>query len=587
MLTHGDYLIKPLSRTIVPIVGLFVVNILALVAIVVWIGTMLGNFAAVAELVRPLEVTQLRLWPSTSTTFSFDGWGDIAELGPVLPFSVLVLASVTALGRGIYAVGAVRQTLYVLLGLAGIWFFGPPTFRFLSDVPSLRTISGWWPVLIAALGAMVVALAVTGVLIKLKVYGRLSAAANWSQRWATRALFAGMALCAGSSTYPILAAWFRGESSEVDILIFFTVLIAPLVLDPILQRSSVQRLYQDRIRTCFGVVRNGPNSAGVPASSALLSEVGSEHRPFSHPQLLICATANVWHRTRTAGSHAFAPFVFSHDVCGVPGTDARFETSKLENGRVRRSWSKDLDPAVSLSMAVAATGAALAPSMGRGTQPSLRPLFAAVNVRLGWWLPNAFLKSRRSEVEAMNGPSRFKYRRVFGRGYDDLLPEMFGVAGANMYVTDGGHYDNLGLSALIRSGCAEIWSVDASPDKSGSADELRRVLDLAVKEGHILGHTIDLDVFKALPSGSYRATHVHGNLTYPNGKTADLHVMKLGLTNEAPEKLRKYRAEHPLFPFHPTPLQWYGQKRMEAYRDLGSHTATSCLDSLGQVQRLI
>ena len=83
----------------------------------------------------------------------------------------------------------------------------------------------------------------------------------------------------------------------------------------------------------------------------------------------------------------------------------RFRTDKLELGRVPRSFSGK-EPEASFAMtAVATTGAALSPSMGRMTMPALRPIFATLNIRLGRWLPNPLSNRVRREVAARVAPS--------------------------------------------------------------------------------------------------------------------------------------------------------------------------------------
>jgi hypothetical protein len=117
-------------------------------------------------------------------------------------------------------------------------------------------------------------------------------------------------------------------------------------------------------------------------------------------RLLICATANVPNGTGRA-RRAYAPFVMADDVCGVPGTQAWFTTRQLELGR---SAARGKEPLLTLFTVVASTGAAASPSMGRLTLPSLRPLFAALNIRLGRWSPNPFSPKMRARVGRQTSP---------------------------------------------------------------------------------------------------------------------------------------------------------------------------------------
>ena len=101
----------------------------------------------------------------------------------------------------------------------------------------------------------------------------------------------------------------------------------------------------------------------------------------------------------------------------------------------------------SLPAAVAMSGAAISPSMGKLTRRPFRFLLALANVRLGVWVPNP------RWVDAMGS----KQTGRFGRPRPSyLFNEMIGrnrIGAKYLYVTDGGHYENLGLVELLRRGC--------------------------------------------------------------------------------------------------------------------------------------
>ena len=99
----------------------------------------------------------------------------------------------------------------------------------------------------------------------------------------------------------------------------------------------------------------------------------------------------------------------------------------------------------------------------RGKQNFCRSqaVIALLNLRLGAWLPNPLLRVRR-EVVAMRParPPHHTYRRAeygrLGPGASQLLGELLGShsrLAKRVYVTDGGHYDNLGLITLLGTRC--------------------------------------------------------------------------------------------------------------------------------------
>ena len=55
---------------------------------------------------------------------------------------------------------------------------------------------------------------------------------------------------------------------------------------------------------------------------------------------------------------------------------------------------------------------------------------------------------------------QYLWKELFGR---NRLDDKF------LYVTDGGHYENLGLVELLRRGCRTIYCFDAGGGKTGQA----------------------------------------------------------------------------------------------------------------------
>jgi hypothetical protein len=169
---------------------------------------------------------------------------------------------------------------------------------------------------------------------------------------------------------------------------------------------------------------------------------------------------------------------------------------------------------------------------------------------------------------------------------------MFGLHQSNaqrMYVSDGGHYDNLGLHALLRARCAEIWCVDSSADARGTATQLREAIELAEEELRV---RIDLPLEAFTWSEGYvGATHVVGSVDYGGGHVGCIVVVKLALTAGAPEALRGYaKRDRRLryawalrrFPYAWTfPHQFFGTERFDNYRRLGHWNAGEALGEEG------
>ena len=111
---------------------------------------------------------------------------------------------------------------------------------------------------------------------------------------------------------------------------------------------------------------------------------------------------------------------------------------------------------ISLGTAMAISGAAVSPNMGYNSSPSITLLLALFNVRLGWWLGNP-------------GPEGDKSFPTEGPSFaiKPLVEEAFGQTTDSrpyVYLSDGGHFEDLGLYEMVRRRCQFVVVVDAGED---------------------------------------------------------------------------------------------------------------------------
>jgi hypothetical protein len=283
----------------------------------------------------------------------------------------------------------------------------------------------------------------------------------------------------------------------------------------------------------------------------------------------------------------------------VPGrADLRVDT---------KIYERVVGRAMTLFDAVALSGAAVSPVMGKMTRPAQRFLFALANVRLGLWLPNPRLvacaadpnlprhdvrfvdririKAFRARMSAPSVWSRFAARVFFRFTQPNLrllMAEAFGhhrVRTSWLYVTDGGHFENLGLVEALRRGAAEVFVFDASGDSVTSWNTLGEAIALARSA---LGVEIDIEPEKMVRDGHVVQPYVHGTFTYtwdedrPHGI---IHLVKLGVWPGAPWDVQAYKSRHPTFPCDSTIQQMYDDEEFEAYRALGRAATHSMLES--------
>jgi hypothetical protein len=160
---------------------------------------------------------------------------------------------------------------------------------------------------------------------------------------------------------------------------------------------------------------------------------------------------------------------------------------------------------------MATSGAAMSSAMGRHSVGTSNAMLAAVNADLGIWLPNLAVvqdkwrsssasgsstqPTTNSRVQPMAGSGgarktpvsevderRKDWRKLLPRlRFDYTIKELLGWYNAQdrfVFITDGGHWENLGLVELLRRGCTTILCVDASGDPPGSFAALREALNL-------------------------------------------------------------------------------------------------------------
>ena len=150
--------------------------------------------------------------------------------------------------------------------------------------------------------------------------------------------------------------------------------------------------------------------------------------------------------------------------------------SACKNYRLSSKYGHQ-ESGISLGTALAISGAAASPNMGYHSAPSITFLMALLNVRLGWWLGNPGEEGEKTYQ--YDGP-----RFAIG----PLLAEMFGLTtdtNKYIYLSDGGHFENLGIYEMVRRRCRLIVVSDAGCDPKFEFDDLgnavRKIsLDLGV-----------------------------------------------------------------------------------------------------------
>ncbi len=345
-----------------------------------------------------------------------------------------------------------------------------------------------------------------------------------------------------------------GSMPRWQVLLALIVVFGAIILLTLdINFTSPHRHYRRKLAQTFLIQPAAHLQADRPFDASVslpLSRATDSHRGPYH--LLNCAL-------NVPGSHNPAMqgrltdlFLFSSAYCGSP-LIGYYPTQEWEHA------DADLD----LGTAMAISGAAASPLMGLGTVRYLSFWMALLNVRLGYWVRKPT-------------PRIPFFRDVPGIGF--LLREMIGIIDERkryLNVTDGGHVENLGVYELLRRRCKFIVAVDGEHDPSMIFYALTNLQRLAAID---LGVTIDIDLadLRLGEKGLSRSHFQFCRIRYPleadeQPAIGYLLYLKLSLTGNEGEFLKRYQLDEPEFPHHSTANQFFTEVQFEAYRALGEH----------------
>lgn len=223
---------------------------------------------------------------------------------------------------------------------------------------------------------------------------------------------------------------------------------------------------------------------------------------------------------------------------------------------------------ISIGTAAAISGAAASSNMGYyTTSPVLSLLLTFFNVRLGWWLGNP-------------GPTGHKtyFRQAPKYSVGPVIDEALGFTDDTnkyVYLSDGGHFENLGVFEMVLRRCHIVVVSD------GAQDQDYRFTDLgnAIRKIRIdLGIPIE---FWNMPirSGWLREERglywAVGRIRYscidPGAPDGLMLYIKPAVYGTEPRDVLEYKKSFPDFPHQTTADQFFDEPQFESYRVLGSH----------------
>lgn len=232
------------------------------------------------------------------------------------------------------------------------------------------------------------------------------------------------------------------------------------------------------------------------------------------------------------------------------------------------------DGGITLGTSIAISGAAASPNQGYHSSPLIGFVMTLFNARLGWWLGNPRFPAR----ARLEGPKR---------GIVQVVAELFGLTTDKspfVYLSDGGHFENLGLYEMVRRRCHLIVVSDGGCDPECAFEDLGN----AVRKIWIdLGVSIDfrkIDIQKrGFPSKNLYCAL--GVIRYPERikrNPADVGYVlyiKPGFHNDGrePADVTAYALANMKFPHETTADQFFSESQLESYRSLGAYIIKTIL----------
>jgi len=276
------------------------------------------------------------------------------------------------------------------------------------------------------------------------------------------------------------------------------------------------------------------------------------HRPFHviNLALNIAHHQNLAWQQRKAESFTISPL---HAGSGNLGYRSVRTYGATSPGNYRRR-------PISLGTALAISGAAMSPNMGYHSSPLITFIMTLFNLRLGWWLGNP-------------GHTGAETWRHYGPRFSPwvLFRELFSLTTDNdryVYLSDGGHFENLGLYEMVFRRCQTIVVVDGGCDPQGHYEDLGNALR---KIRIDLGIQINLDLEPLLNQGKRCAMGeiIYADAQHPDAPPGRLLYLKPRVRGDEPADISDYHAANKEFPHESTADQWFSESQFESYRQLG------------------
>jgi hypothetical protein len=356
---------------------------------------------------------------------------------------------------------------------------------------------------------------------------------------------------------------------------------------------SLGRMYRDRLAETFlpncDAVKTNQWQPATESDGTKLAEVNGDDQqgPYHLINTNVILTDAKASKFRGRGGDNF---ILSPIACGSNATRGWVTTDDFDRGNM------------TLATAMAISGAAANPHTGPAGGGLTRSkavsfLMFLLGVRLGYYVANP----HREVSDARRGITRmFKPNYYYPGIYQGLLGSGFDTSAGYLELSDGGHFENLGLYELVRRRVDLIIVSDGGADPAFSFQDLANAVEKV---------RVDFGVIIKFDDGDYDLTHLMpgsagdglfveryalaargfaiGQIYYDgeNGQVGTLLYVKTTMTKDLPADIYGYKDAHQSFPDQSTADQFFDEIQFEAYRELGYRIGKTMLQD-AQVQNI-
>jgi hypothetical protein len=316
-----------------------------------------------------------------------------------------------------------------------------------------------------------------------------------------------------------------------------------------INKFSLQAMYRNRlIRAYLGASNPNPQinqfTGFDQTDDYYLKNLTPSLKPFHVINMtlnLVSGERLAWQQRRAAPFTA-SPLHCGSDVLGYrPSSEYGGETG------------------ISLGTAFAISGAAASPNMGHYSSAAITFIMTLFNARLGSWFGNPRRKNWRD-----SGPRS---------ALDSIVREALGRTNESspyIYLSDGGHFENLGLYEMVRRRCRYIVALDGGSDPQYQYAELGNTLrkiriDMKIPIDFLEPHSSPGET----PQGRCAVAEIRYKEIDPALENGYLVYIKPVVLASDDLDVAAYQAANPVFPHESTGNQWFNESQTESYRMLG------------------